>query len=81
MGIKCLIVYMDVAPTFASISFPFLERCQKFLYHSDFFSCFLFGFFFLRVDTLQILNYEDVSVMDECRYPYHAGNAMEIICT
>lgn len=30
MGLKCLIVYMDVAPIFASISFPFLERCCNF---------------------------------------------------
>lgn len=33
------------------------------------------------MDTLQILNYEGVSVMDECKYPDHASDAMEIIST
>lgn len=66
---------MDVAPIFASISFPFLERCCNFCIMV------IFYFFFLRMDTLQILNYEDVSLMDECKYPDHASDATEIIST
>lgn len=76
MGIKFLLIHMDVA-RIPLPQFPFPRKVSVIPASHSLFNL----IFFLVMDTLHTLKYEGVSVMYEGRYPGHAGSTMEITWT